>query len=81
MGTEPVPIALSLDACEPQLTRGAQLTFIVRKYDFDPAILRSSTLCGVYIHWVFVTITLDLDALFVDPQINQHVGHCLCTRK
>ena len=57
----------------------AQLTFFVRKNDFNTPILRSTTFRGVYIHRVFVAIAFNLNPFFVDTQVNQHVSNGLRT--
>ena len=57
----------------------AEVALVIREHDFHATILRAATLRGVHVYRVLVTVALDLNPLFLDPQIGQYISDRLCS--
>ena len=56
---------------------GAEQAFFVGEHNFNATVLCPATLGSVDVHRVLITVTFDLDALFIYPQVHQHIRHRL----
>lgn len=60
-------------------TGGCQLAFVIGEHDLDAAVLRPTPLRRVSLDRILVAVAQHFEALLVDAQIDQHVGHRLGT--